>query len=67
MFNGGGIVGIILVLVLAYFLIKYLNENKGNINTSKRKNSALDVLNERYARGEIDEEEYNRKKNILKD
>ncbi|NBI07246.1 hypothetical protein D3Z33_10335 [Senegalia massiliensis] len=60
--------GLILVAVVVYFLIKYFNENNNNnTNTFSKKSNSLDILNERYARGEIDDEEYNRKKKILKD
>lgn len=67
MFGGGGILGLILIVIVAYFLLKYFNENKDVSNTSTRKDSSIDVLNERYAKGEIDEEEYNRRKKVLKD
>lgn len=67
MFGGGGILGIILIAIVAFFAIKYFNENKNDSNVFTNKNDALDVLDQRYARGEIDEEEYNRKKKILKD
>jgi len=68
MFGGGGILGLILVAVVVYFLIKYFNENNNNnTNTFSKKTNSLDILNERYARGEIDDKEYNRKKKILKD
>lgn len=66
MFGGGGIVGIILIAIVAYFLFKYFNENQTNTNTFSKKNNAIDLLNERYAKGEIDEDEYNRRKKVLK-
>ena len=67
MFEGGGILGLILIAIIAYFLIKYFNENKNVSNRFNKKENAIDLLNARYAKGEIDDEEYNRRKNILKD
>lgn len=66
-FRFGGILSLILIIVIGYFIIRYLSNNKNSSSTFKNKNSALEILNERYARGEIDEEEYNRRKNILKE
>jgi uncharacterized membrane protein len=39
-------------------------QNKNNKNIGTRDNS-LDIINDRFARGEINEEEYNSKKNAL--
>ncbi len=64
--KGDGILGLIIVVIVAYFLIKYFNENKNDTNIFSQKSNAIDLLNERYAKGEIDEEEYNKMKKILK-
>jgi len=66
---GGGIFGI-LILVLVVFLVMRLNNLNGynsNNNSYARNNDALEILKERYARGEISEEEYERKRKILKE
>lgn len=73
--NGGGFLmmfGMLLFLVLIglaiYALIKNINGTSplaaGNYGDGS--NSAIDILNSRYARGEIDEEEYSRKKTALR-
>lgn len=67
MFRGGGLVGIIIIAIALYFLIKYLNENKKGSSGFNQNRSAMDILNERYAKGEIDDEEYDKRKKMLKD
>ena len=49
----------ILVIVGIALLINYLLERRGG------QESALDVLNKRYARGEITKEEFEEKKNDI--
>jgi putative membrane protein len=49
MWFGGGLLLIVVIILL--FLIATRSEEKGS-------NSARDILDERYARGEIDREEY---------
>ena len=62
---GSLIVAIILIAIVCIALYMIVNNKNGNRNT--RSNSALDILNERYAKGEIDEEEYNKKKRNIRE
>lgn len=59
-----GILFIVILAVAAYFGYRYFESN-GSVSY-ENKSSALDTLNERYAKGEISEEEYQKmKKNLL--
>jgi putative membrane protein len=59
----GMIIPIIIIAIVVFAIYKLLqNNNTKNIGT---RDNSLDILNERLARGEINEEEYNSKKNAL--
>ncbi len=81
MYYGNGIIGngmtifiiVLVILVGVYFIVKLsMNSNNrkditnesNNINNVNR--NALNILDERYARGEISEEEYAHKKEQLR-
>jgi len=70
---GGGwmmIIWWILIIVAVVYLFRWLAPTTAGWPGRKDKNnsdSALDILKERYARGEIDKEEYERKKRDLQD
>jgi len=52
---------IVLIVLVVVFLIKYFN--KTNVPYVDRR--AIDILNEKLASGEISEEEYQRKKQMI--
>ena len=59
----GWILGLIVIVAIVWLVVRSTNQ-AGNPNTTNSK-SALDILKERYARGEIDKEEYEEKKKDL--
>jgi len=50
------------LVVLGYFFVRHLAEVE---RSRLRRTSADDVLDERFARGEIDEAEYRRRRDVL--
>jgi putative membrane protein len=64
----GGWFGMMFIPIILIGVVIYVVSRQGQNNNNKdivSKDSSLDILNERFARGEINEEEYNNKKNIL--
>ncbi|OAA84857.1 SHOCT domain-containing protein [Clostridium ljungdahlii] len=53
---------IALTILAAVALIRYLHQSSKPNNQTSGNNNALNILNERYARGELTEEEYRNKK-----
>ena len=58
----GGLFGIVVLIVVFLFVTKGINTDKP---TSNDKISVLDILKERYARGEIDKVEFEEKKKVI--
>lgn len=56
----------VLVVVAAGFIIRGLGGKTAGKSSSRDK-SALEILEERYARGEIDHDEFERRKRDLQD
>ena len=48
------------------FIVKLIKGNSGYNNSQAQSNRAIEILRERYALGEIGEEEYNKKYKMLK-
>ncbi|WP_159520184.1 SHOCT domain-containing protein [Sunxiuqinia indica] len=58
------IIGLIIIVVVVWMLVKGLNQNNQSTNQRTGK-TALDILKERYARGEIDKQKFEEQKKDL--
>ena len=56
------IIGLIIIVFIVWIVVKALNQNSRRRFDNK---SAIDILKERYARGEIDKEEFEQRKKDL--
>ena len=57
------IIPIILIAGAIYLIYKQKESN--NLQVCRVRDNSLHILNERFARGEINEDEYNQRKNVL--
>ena len=58
--------GLILLVIVAYFMFNSSNTGRPYcMNHESQEHSSLDILNDRYARGEINREEYLERKQEL--
>jgi putative membrane protein len=59
----GWIIGIALLALIVWAIVRI--SNSAASASSGRQKTALDILKERYARGEISKEEYEEKRRVL--
>jgi putative membrane protein len=59
----GWIIGIIILLIILWLAFKTFQPNKEHPSTGQK--TPLDILKERYARGEIDKEDFEQRKKDL--
>jgi len=59
----GWLIGLVVLIILIWLIVKVVNSQ--NPSTQKREKSALDILKESYAKGEINKEEFEERKNGL--
>jgi putative membrane protein len=55
----------ILWILLIVLIVKLFQDKNSSTSPKETNNKALDILKERFAKGEIDEEEFLRKKELL--
>ncbi len=58
---------VLAAVVIASIFVARSRWKRGDGSTSSRPNAALDILKERYARGEIDRDEYEERRRTLQD
>ncbi len=63
----GMIIPLLLIGLIIYASIRLSQSNHQNYDNYKGGNNAMEILNQRYANGEISEEEYAKKKKMLRD
>ena len=58
--------GLIILIIVAFYYFNSANhERRFNLNQQMPAQTPLDILKERFARGEIDREEYLERKQVL--
>ena len=64
---GGGLMMILFWVAIIFFIVWIVKEISGGNSSDKTRHgkSAIDILNERYAKGEIDKKEFEEKKRDL--
>ena len=60
------IILVILIVIIVYAVMKLVQGGSNAGTTSNSRDEALEILNQRYAKGELSDEEYQQKKKILK-
>lgn len=66
-FFGGGFMWIFWVLIIVGIFFLFQNIAKGNSGSSSDNETPMGILKKRYARGEIEEEEYERRRKELEE
>ena len=55
------------LLLIGFVIYVAFRLSNGSYSIRNRENDAIDILNQRFAKGEISEEEYMQKKKMLRD
>jgi putative membrane protein len=60
------IILVILIVIIVYAVMKLVQGGNNSATPQSSRDEALEILNQRYVKGEISDEEYQQKKKILK-
>lgn len=55
------------VIILIVLFVRWLDGPSGRTRTNSSHDAALDILKQRFARGEIDKEEFEERRKVLED
>jgi len=58
------IIGLIILIAVIWMVVKAMNQQNATTKTESKK-TALDIIKERYAKGEIDKQEYEERRKDL--
>lgn len=61
---GGWIIGLLVLILIIWLVVRTTSQNNSD-NSPAPKKSPMDILKERYARGEIDKAEFEERKKDL--
>lgn len=61
----GGILGLLLLFIILYFIIKLIMSFLPKPNADVDKTDSLEILKNRFAKGEISQEDYQRMRDLL--
>ena len=61
----GWTIGLILLVLVVWAIVKFVNTKNTNHSTTDKQQTALEILKERFAKGEINKDEFEDKKRVL--
>jgi len=67
MMGGGLILTMLVLVVVVWAIIKVVPDWQDKMGLDRREDSAEETLRQRFAQGEIDAEEYDERRRILRD
>ena len=64
---GGGLILVLVLVLVVWAIIKVVPDWRDRVGLDRRENSAEETLRQRFAQGEIEAEEYDERRRILRE